>query len=285
MLAETKTHPHIELVQQACRFIQMRAEQEPSLNEISAALHISPFHLQRTFKRVMGITPKQFAERQRLEAFKLRLRAGVSVTDALYDVGYGSTSRVYERAPEQMGMTPAAYRKGGAGMRINYVIVECHLGLLLVGRTQQGICSVHLGRNEAELQACLFDEYPAAEIQRNQDGLCEYVEALLEHLKGARPHLDLPLDIQASAFQLRVWQALREIPYGETRTYSEIAESIGQPGAATAVAKAVHANRTVLLIPCHRAAREDGEPTRCYDERERFSMLTLRDNERQHSEE
>jgi len=281
---EQARHPHVELVRQVCQYIQARVEDSPTLDEISAAFHMSPFHLQRTFKRLMGITPKQYAERRRLDALKSLLREGESVTDAMYSAGYGSSSRLYEQAAETLGMTPATYGKGGAGMNIHYSLVPCHLGKLLIATTERGICAVHLGRNDLELETRLREEYRGATIEKHKVGMCQWVEELLEHLKGERPHLDLPLDIQANAFQSRVWQALREIPYGETRTYGEIAKAIGLPGGANAVAKAIHENPTIMLIPCHRVTREDGQPTEYYDDRERFSMQALRTNEQQHTQ-
>lgn len=274
-------HPHVDLVQQVCKYIQAHGENTPTLDEIGAVFHMSPFHLQRTFKKMLGITPKQYAERHRLDVLKSRLRDGQSVTDALYGAGYGSSSRLYEQAAETLGMTPATYGKGGTGMHILYSLMTCHLGRLLVATTERGICAVHLGRNDAELEARLREEYPAATIKTHPMEMCDWVEMLLEHLKGQRPCLDLPLDIQASAFQWRVWQALREIPYGETRTYGEIAKAIGLPHAASAVAQAVHANPTIMLIPCHRVAREDDEPTTYYDDRERFTHTALLENEQQ----
>jgi AraC family transcriptional regulator of adaptative response/methylated-DNA-[protein]-cysteine methyltransferase len=164
-------------------------------------------------------------------------------------------------------------------MRIGYTIVDCHMGRLLVATTERGICAVHLGRNDEELEDCLRSEYPAAHIERNKVQLCNWVSSLLDYINGSQPHLDLPLDVQATAFQWRVWQELLTIPYGETRTYGEIAAAIGQPKAAGAVAQACHANRTVVIIPCHRAARQDGALGTAYRDREAFSKQALLENE------
>lgn len=250
--------PQVELVRRACRYIEQHLENPPGLTELSEHLHMSPFHLQRVFKRIMSISPRQYAEAYRLGQFKVQLKEGESVTNALYDVGYGSSSRLYERAPSQLGMTPTTYRRGGLGMHINYTIVDCPLGRLLVAATEKGICAVSMGNSDTTLEAALFKEYPAAEISRNEDNLNGWVTALLSHLNGQLPHLDLPLDVQSTAFQWRVWQELQAIPYGDTRSYSEVARAIGEPRAARAVARACATNPVPLVIPCHRVVREDG---------------------------
>ncbi len=276
----TPANPQATLIQQVCRYIDDHIEEAPTLDQLGVAFSVSPFHLQRTFKSIMGITPRQYAEWLRLGCLKGRLRAGENVTDALYSVGFGSSSRLYERSDATLGMTPATYSRGGEGMYIHYTIVDCELGLVLVGVTEKGICSVHLGRNETELVDVIHAEYPAAHIERNRNAMCDWVTAIIEHLKGRRPHLDLPVDVRASAFERLVWQELINIPYGETRTYGEIAAAIGHPKAASAVAHACYANPTAVLVPCHRAHREDGKPAAPYDEpRSKFSWQTLYDNE------
>jgi AraC family transcriptional regulator of adaptative response/methylated-DNA-[protein]-cysteine methyltransferase len=215
--------------------------------------------MQRTFKRVLGITPRQYAEARRLDAFKARLREGQAVSEALYEAGYGSSSRLYERAPAQMGMTPTAYRQGGAGMQIRYSIVDCALGRLLVAATTRGLCMVSLGDSDSNLEAALWREYPAAAIARDDEALHAWLHELLRHLAGQQPHLDLPLDVQATAFQWQVWQALQAIPYGETRTYSELArQHFDNANAARAVARACATNPVSIVVPCHRVVREDG---------------------------
>ncbi len=251
--------PQVEVVQRVCRAIAANPEQPPTLASLGAEVGLSPFHLQRTFKRVMGITPRQYADACRMERLKGELRNGEAVTSALYGAGYGSPSRLYERAPAQLGMTPAVYRRGGAGMRIHYTIVPCPLGLLLVAATERGICAINLGDTDETLADGLKREYPAAEITRDASGLDAAVEAIIRHLRGQEPHLDLPLDVQATAFQWRVWEALQAIPYGSTRSYGEIARAIGQPTAARAVAQACATNRVALAIPCHRVVRENGD--------------------------
>lgn len=180
------------------------------------------------------------------------------MTTALYDAGFGSSSRLYERAPSHLGMTPATYREGGAGMQIHYTIVSSPLGRLLVGATKRGISALYLGESDSRLEAALHEEYPRAEIHRDRNGFEAWVEKILAHLRGKEPHLDLPTDVQATAFQRRVWEELRKIPYGTTRTYSEVARAIGRPKAVRAVARACAVNPTSVVVPCHRVVRADG---------------------------
>lgn len=250
--------PLAELVQRVCRHIEANLEEPPRLAALGAEMGVSPYHLQRTFRRLMGITPRQYADAHRLSALKARLRKGDDVTTAMYEVGYGSSSRLYERAPAQLGMTPGAYRRGGQGMRIGYTTVESPLGRLMVAGTTRGICAVYLSDSDAKIEAELRHEYPHAEVRRDTNGLRQWVAAIVNHLKGRQPRLDLPVDVQATAFQWRVWQALRAIPYGTTRSYSEIARAIGRPSAARAVARACATNPASVVIPCHRVVREDG---------------------------
>jgi AraC family transcriptional regulator of adaptative response/methylated-DNA-[protein]-cysteine methyltransferase len=206
----------------------------------------------------MGITPRQYAEARRLSGLKAQLKQGQTVTTALYETGYGSSSRLYEQVSTKLGMTPATYRRGGKGMHINYTLVDCSLGRLLVAITERGLCAISLGNSDAELVTALLEEYPAAEFYRDDINLSMWVHKLLDHLKGGQIHLDLPLDFQATAFQWRVWEELRAIPYGSTRSYSEIAKAIGHPKAVRAVARACATNPVSLVIPCHRVIREDG---------------------------
>jgi len=181
------------------------------------------------------------------------------VTTALYDAGFGSSSRLYERAPSHLGMTPATYRRGGAGMQIHYTIANSPLGRLLVGATDKGISALYLGESDGKLEAALEKEYPRAEIRRDRNGMEGWVEQILAHLRGQAPRLDLPTDVQATAFQRRVWEELRRIPYGTTRTYSQIARAIGKPRAIRAVARACATNPVSVVVPCHRVVREDGK--------------------------
>src|SRR5579863_290004 len=251
----------VELAQSICRYIEQHLGSVLSLAELSKQVNMSPFHLQRIFKRVMGISPRQYAEAYRLGQFKAQLKEGETVTEALYEVGYSSSSRLYERAPGQLGMTPTTYRRGGVGMRIGYTIVDSSLGRLLVAATEKGVCSVCIGDDDAALEKTFQKEYHGADIRRDTNGapLHTWVELLVQHLNGQQPHLDLPLDVQATAFQWRVWQALQAIPYGETRSYSQVAQAIGRPAAARAVANACASNPVAIAVPCHRVVREDGK--------------------------
>jgi len=222
---------------------------------------VSPHHLQRTFKEIMGITPRQYADSRRLSEFKSKVRTGASVTEAMYDAGYGSSRGLYEKSSAHLGMTPATYGRGGKGMRITYTTASCKFGRLLVAATERGICSVALGDNDTELTAGLFAEYPNASIDAQNTSmgtsLDSWIEKVLAGLNGQTPCIDLPLDIQATAFQWRVWEELRRIPFGETRSYQQIAEAIGKPKAVRAVASACAGNHAALIIPCHRVIRGD----------------------------
>jgi AraC family transcriptional regulator, regulatory protein of adaptative response / methylated-DNA-[protein]-cysteine methyltransferase len=229
-----------------------------TLSGLSARAGLSAHQLERAFRAVMGITPRQYADAQRMRRLKSKLRKGDDVTTALYDAGFGSSSRLYERAPAQLGMTPATYRKGGEGMQIHYTIVNSPLGRLLVGATDRGISALYLGEADARLEEALSKEYPRAEVQHDRNGLEGWVGKILAHLKGKEPHLDLPTDVQATAFQRRVWEELRKIPYGTTRTYSQVARAIGRPKAIRAVARACATNPVSVVVPCHRVVREDG---------------------------
>ena len=277
------TDPQVQMVREACLYIEEHAGELPTLEDLSAHTGVSAYHLQRVFKRVAGITPRQYAEAMRINQFKTKVRKGATVTGAMYDSGYGSSSRLYERAPARLGMTPADYRRGGKGVRIRYTIAGSPLGRLLVAGTEKGVCSVRLGDSDAALESNLLGEYPAADVSRDDQAMSEWVGQLLSHLDGARPHLDLPLDVQATAFQWRVWEALREIPYGSTRSYSEVARAIGRPTATRAVARACATNPVALVIPCHRVVRRDSslggyrwgiERKRALLERERSSDAT-----------
>jgi AraC family transcriptional regulator of adaptative response/methylated-DNA-[protein]-cysteine methyltransferase len=247
------------LVRRVCRLIEEAEEGTPTLADLGGAVGLSPHHLQRTFKRIMGITPRQYAEAHRVGRVKERLRAGEPVAGALYEAGYGSSSRLYAQAPAHLGMTPASYRRGGQGMHIAYTIVDSPLGRLLVGATERGVCAVSLGDDDAALESALRREYPAAEIRRDEPGMGEWVAAIVRHLEGSQPRLDLPLDLQGTAFQWRVRELLRAIPYGSTRSYGDLARELGQPGAARAVARVCATNPAALVLPCHRVVREDGD--------------------------
>jgi AraC family transcriptional regulator of adaptative response/methylated-DNA-[protein]-cysteine methyltransferase len=254
-----KNTEHLDLVRSACRYVEANLESPLTLDDLGEHLGVSAPHFQRIFKRVTGITPRQYADACRLDRLKARLKESRTVTMALFEAGYGSTSRLYERAAAQLGMTPATYQRGGRNMHIRYTIVDCPLGRLLLAGTERGVCAVYLGDGDGDLEAELQMEYPAAAIAREDMELRAWVNEVLRHLAGRQPHLDLPLDVQATAFQWRVWQELQAIPYGSTRTYSEIARVLGRPTAARAVARACATNPVSVIIPCHRVIREDGD--------------------------
>jgi len=233
-----------------------------TLSALAQAVNLSPYHLQRQFKRDVGSTPAQFARALRSEKLKAELRRGASVSRATYGAGYTSSSRVYEAADEQLGMTPATYRRGGRGTQIRYVITPTSYGQLLVGVTERGVCAVQVGDSERTLERTLAAEFPNATRERltaATDDVRRWIEAIVSHLEGKAQRLQVPLDVQGTAFQRRVWQALRDIPYGETRSYAEVASAIGAPQAARAVASACASNHLAIAIPCHRVVRGSGE--------------------------
>lgn len=248
------------LVQRACRYIETHLDEQVSLRTLGVSFGYPPDALRRAFAEVLGISPKRYADACRLDLVKARLRAQAAVTNALYDAGYGSSSRLYGRAAHRLGMTPAMYRRGGAGAVIRYTTAATHVGRLLVAATGRGVCAVSLGDSDAGQVAALRSEYPAARLSRDDRALAPAAGAILAYLDGARPRIDLPLDIQATAFQGRVWDALRAIPYGAVRSYADVARAIGRPAAARAVARACASNPVSLIIPCHRVIRNDGAP-------------------------
>ena len=248
----------MEQVQAACAIIQSSPQERHTLRSLADRVGASPFHLQRTFTRIVGISPRAYAEACRMGRIKRALRTGERVTPALYDAGYGSSSRLYERASTAFGMTPATYRRGGKGARIDFAIASSPLGRLLLAATARGVCRVMLGDDSAELEAELRREYAQADVRRNDRMLDPQVQALLAYMRGQSPHPDLPMDVRATAFQWKVWRQLRAIPYGETRTYQQVAAAIGAPTATRAVARACATNPVALLVPCHRVVRTDG---------------------------
>jgi AraC family transcriptional regulator of adaptative response/methylated-DNA-[protein]-cysteine methyltransferase len=250
--------PQMELVQRVCRVLNSSDSDEThKLADLASHAGVSVFHLQRTFKRVMGISPRQYLAARRIDNFKDLLRKGDSVTSALYDSGFNSSSRLYEHASEELGMTPATYSRGGRGAQISFTIVDSAMGRLLVAMTERGVCAVRMGDNDLDLEKDLRAEFPEAQIERADSLLREPVQKILNHLDNNEPRLDLPLDIRATAFQRQVWEKLREIPYGQTASYADIAKALGKPGAVRAVGRACATNPVALVIPCHRVVRED----------------------------
>jgi AraC family transcriptional regulator, regulatory protein of adaptative response / methylated-DNA-[protein]-cysteine methyltransferase len=249
--------PREQLVERARRRLD-EAEVSPTLAELAGELGASPTHLQRIFKAATGLSPRQYTAARRLERLKDGLQQGQDVTTALYDAGFGSASRLYESARQALGMTPGVYRKGGDGMQIRYACFDTTLGRALLAATGHGICKLSFGDDDAALTADLAIEFPRAECSEDMTGLSAWVEALRAYLEGDRQALDLPLDVLGTQFQQRVWAALRQIPYGQTRTYAQLAEAIGQPAAARAAASACAHNPVAIVTPCHRIIRSDG---------------------------
>jgi AraC family transcriptional regulator of adaptative response/methylated-DNA-[protein]-cysteine methyltransferase len=263
--------PRVAVVARVCREIENRIKAESdslaatnearsrlTLESLARIERVSADQLERSFKSVMGISPRQYADAHRMRHLKHLLQKGDDVTTALYDAGFGSSSRLYERAPSQLGMTPATYRQGGKGMDIQYAISDSPLGRLLVAATAKGVSAVYIGDRDAALKSSLEKEYPRASLAENKNGMQKWVRTIVDHLRGREPHLDLPTDVQATAFQRRVWEELRRIPYGSTRTYSQVANAIGRPRAIRAVARACATNPTSIVVPCHRVVRSDG---------------------------
>ena len=230
-----------------------------TLNDLSKRVGLSPFHLQRLFKRATGLSPREYQSARRMQHVKAGLRKGDDVTTALYDAGFGSPSRLYERAPRQLGMTPGEYRRGGKGATITFAITPTPLGRLLVAATERGLCAVRFGETATELERDLRQEFHAASVHRDEAAVKKYLEPLLASIRGENTTIDLPLDVRATAFQMKVWEQLRRIPRGETRSYRDIANEIGAPAAVRAVARACATNPVALAVPCHRVVRSNGD--------------------------
>ncbi|MDO8795600.1 MAG: bifunctional DNA-binding transcriptional regulator/O6-methylguanine-DNA methyltransferase Ada [Vicinamibacterales bacterium] len=253
--------PGVALARQACAFIATHADEPVNLARVAAHADVSRFHLQRTFARVVGLSPRAYLEAVRASRFKAGLREGtLPLAGAVYEAGYGSSSRVYERKPTG-SVTPGSYRTGGKGLVVRYSLVDSALGRLLVAGTDAGVCAVKLGDADAPLVAELRGEFPAATIEVGGRALAPWVQALRAHAKGRVPDAELPLDVRATAFQWQVWRFLQSIPLGETRTYSEVAKGIRRPAAVRAVARACATNPVALAVPCHRVIGKDGTLT------------------------
>jgi AraC family transcriptional regulator, regulatory protein of adaptative response / methylated-DNA-[protein]-cysteine methyltransferase len=245
-------------VKAICRFIEQHLDEPLTLNRLGKEFHQSPFHLQRRFKAVLGITPREYADSCRLRLLKRNLQAGDSVTRAMYEAGYGSSSRLYERTASQLGMTPDKYRRGAIAAVIRYTCTDSPLGRMLIAATERGICAIQFARTDGELNEGLKREFPFATRKVDNGGLRSWADALIEQMRGGDMDSSLPLDIRATAFQRRVWTYLQSIPFGSTQSYSEVAKGIGRPTAVRAVARACATNPVAVAIPCHRVVREDG---------------------------
>jgi AraC family transcriptional regulator of adaptative response/methylated-DNA-[protein]-cysteine methyltransferase len=245
-------------VRQAQHYLDSHLDETVTLHRLGSAVGLSPYHLQRTFKRHTGMSPRAYASARRMERMKQGLKAGGTVSRATYDAGYSSPSRAYEHTRQRLGMTPGSYRRGGRGIRIRFTTVETALGTVLVAATERGLCSVTLGAAATALEAGLRDEFPAAEIERADGDLRAWAGAVVARMAGNEAER-LPMDVRGTAFQWQVWEALQRIPRGATRSYADIARALGRPSAARAVARACATNKLAVVIPCHRVVREDGE--------------------------
>jgi AraC family transcriptional regulator of adaptative response/methylated-DNA-[protein]-cysteine methyltransferase len=248
-----------QVITRVCRFIDEIIEEGPSLERLAEVAGVSPFHLQRSFKGALGISPRQYAELKRFLRFKSRLNKGDDVTTAMYEAGFNSPSRLYERSTSSLGMTPSAYRSRGAGQRIHYTIADSSLGRVLIAATDKGVCSVWIGDSDKKLEATLQGEFARAEILRDDEELASFVREIVNAADGRGIAREIPLDIQHTAFQWKVWQALRKIAVGETKSYQQVARAIGTPAAVRAVANACASNPVALVIPCHRVVRTNGD--------------------------
>jgi AraC family transcriptional regulator of adaptative response/methylated-DNA-[protein]-cysteine methyltransferase len=248
----------VRIVQRAAQVLESDLDEQINVGMLARKTGVTGSALRRAFRQQAGLTPKELAAALRLKKFKKLLRQGNSITDALYATGYGSASRVYERSDAHLGMTPATYQKGGKGMRIRYTTAKSSLGEILVAATERGVSAVYLGDTAPKLVSELREEYPRAEIAAAKGAFSNWVEEIVARVEGNAPRRELPLDLQATAFQRRVWQELQGIPRGATRTYSQIARAVGKPRAIRAVARACATNPVSIVVPCHRVVRADG---------------------------
>ncbi|MBI2648546.1 MAG: bifunctional DNA-binding transcriptional regulator/O6-methylguanine-DNA methyltransferase Ada [Thaumarchaeota archaeon] len=250
------------IVEAACAFIERNLDGKVTLRVIGEHVAISPFYLQRIFKRIVGITPRQYAEKAKLDRAKLLLKRGESVRRSTYASGHSSTSWLYSNSASMLGMRPSAYKNGGEGMRVSYCITGCNLGRLLVAGTDRGVCAVSLADSDEKLESFLRNEYPKAEIDGDASKLTSWVRRIVNYVDGKEDSLlsELPLDIRATSFKFKVWRELQSIPYGATCSYAEVARRIGSPRASRAVGNACATNPVALIIPCHRVVRMDGDP-------------------------
>jgi AraC family transcriptional regulator, regulatory protein of adaptative response / methylated-DNA-[protein]-cysteine methyltransferase len=247
------------LVARATRYLGESTEENMRLSQIAKELNSNTAMLRRAFRQVTGLTPRELAEALRVKRFKSLLRSGKNITDALYETGYGSSSRVYERSNAQLGMTPATYQKGGKGMKLEYTIAKSPVGKVLVAATARGISAVYLGDAQNKLIGELKKEYPQAEISEAPGSAQRWVQEIVQRIEGRPAQEELPLDLQATAFQRRVWRELQRIPLGATRTYAQVARAMGAPKAVRAVARACATNPVSVVVPCHRVVRADGK--------------------------
>jgi AraC family transcriptional regulator of adaptative response/methylated-DNA-[protein]-cysteine methyltransferase len=257
MNASTKREQHAARVIEACRIID-KSETAPALDDLARRVGLSSYHFHRVFKDVTGLTPKGYAAARREQRVRRGLARGARVTDAILDAGYNSSARFYEKSDETLGMTPTRFRAGGAGTDIRFAVGECSLGAILVARSDRGVCAIFMGDDPNRLARELQDRFPRANLIGGDAQFEKLVAQVVGFVETPGAGLDLPLDVRGTAFQKRVWQALRRIPAGKTVSYTELAKRIGAPKSVRAVAGACAANRIAVAIPCHRVVRNDG---------------------------
>ncbi|WP_374535539.1 bifunctional DNA-binding transcriptional regulator/O6-methylguanine-DNA methyltransferase Ada [Chitinimonas taiwanensis] len=255
--APSQREQYAAMVTEACRFIET-AEQAPSLHALAERAGLSPYYFHRLFKQLTGLTPKAYAQAHRAGRLRAQLADSASVTHAIFDAGYNSNTRFYAEADQVLGMTASRFRAGGAQMRIRFALGQCALGAILVAQSERGICAISLGDDPEALLRELQDRFPRAQLNGGEAEFERLVATVVGFVEAPATGLDLPLDVRGTAFQQRVWQALREIPPGQTASYAEIAARIGAPRAVRAVAGACAANTLAVAIPCHRVVRQDG---------------------------
>ncbi len=250
--------PAEQAVASARAYLDARLDENVTLKELAGAVGFSSSHMQRIFKEAVGLSPKKYQEARRLEAFKERARAGDTVLEATYEAGFGSSNSLYAQAENGLGMTPGTYRRGGAGLHIRFAVTDSAFGRVLVAATERGVCAVMLGEDDEALAAELETEFPQADHARDDDALRIWIDPVVQYLAGQHQQLAVPVDLQGTDFQRRVWRALQQIPYGETRSYEEVAATLGKPSATRAVAQACARNKVALVVPCHRVVCKDG---------------------------
>jgi AraC family transcriptional regulator, regulatory protein of adaptative response / methylated-DNA-[protein]-cysteine methyltransferase len=255
---ETVVDPRTSRVEATCRTLAASVGATPSLDSLAADAGTTPDTLRRDFRRVLGVSPKQYADALRVERLRAELRDGRDVTGALYTAGYGSSSRLYEQSDARLGMTPASYGARGAGATIAFTSAATPLGRLVIATTARGVCWIALGDDDAALEKRLRREFSAADIARDDAALAPIVDDVLRRIDGEVPAAELPVDVRGTAFQQRVWQELRRIPRGETRSYGEVAAAVGAPGGARAVGQACGSNPVAIIVPCHRVVTAAG---------------------------
>jgi len=254
---DRETDASVDTIERVCRMIE-ESQGTMGLKELARAVNLSSFHLLRQFKKHVGTTPKQYALAKKGERLQSTLKKSASVTEAIYEAGYSSASRAYEKRAN-LGVSPKDYRRGGTGLEIQYSIAKCNLGRVLIAATEKGICCIELGESVPELESALYNRFPNAAISEDTQALKQKVSEVVNFIGNPHEHCALPLDIQGTAFQMRVWQELRKVPAGSTTTYSDIARRINKPKAVRAVASAIASNKIAVIIPCHRVIGKNGD--------------------------